>query len=107
MRISDWSSDVCSPDLAEQVGVNAPGTEKSATLRPLKKSSDCTCSGPFSVIFTKVVLGSLSPLLIVILSSVPREENPSLHRARKSVLYGQSVSVHVNIGGHGIINKKQ
>src|SRR3569623_470779 len=46
---------------AEQVGVNAPGTATSATLRPAKNSSELTASGPFSVALTMVVEGSLSP----------------------------------------------
>src|SRR3546814_8313334 len=50
---------------AEQVGVKAPGTENSATVRPAKKSSEATCSGPFSVILTKVVLGQRSPFELV------------------------------------------
>src|SRR3546814_20054871 len=49
------------PILAEQVGVKAPGTENSATLRPLKKSSELTCSGPASVALTQLVFGRRSP----------------------------------------------
>ena len=52
--------------LAEQVGVKAPGTANSATLRPAKKSFDWTCSGPLSVAFTIFTSGMVSPLLMVI-----------------------------------------
>jgi len=52
--------------LAEQVGVNAPGTENSATLRPAKYSPELICCGPSGVAFTIVTSGSLSPTEIVI-----------------------------------------
>ena len=54
---------------AEQVGVNAPGTEKSATLRPLKNSLPSTGSGPSAVARTNCASGTLSPTLIVIVLS--------------------------------------
>lgn len=51
-----------------QVGVNAPGTAKSATLRPFSFSPSATGSGPLSPICTSVASGSLAPLEIVIMS---------------------------------------
>src|ERR1044072_2479615 len=47
--------------LAEQVGVKAPGTEKSAMRRPLKYSSDSMASGPSSVALTSLVFGRRAP----------------------------------------------
>src|SRR5690606_16040861 len=49
----------------------APGTENSATRRPLKNSSDATGWGPSAVALVKLVSGTLSPTLIVI-ASAPR-----------------------------------
>ena len=57
--------------LAEQVGVNAPGTENSATFLPLKYSPDWTFSGPSGVALTSVTSGLRSPLEIVIAKSPP------------------------------------
>src|SRR6185437_10207133 len=52
--------------LAEQVGVNAPGSAKSATFLPLKSSSAPIGLGPSGVASVTVTLGSLSPTLMVI-----------------------------------------
>jgi hypothetical protein len=57
--------------LAEQVGVNAPGTENSATFLPLKKSLDWIASGPLSVAFISLTSGSLSPTAMVMRGSFP------------------------------------
>src|SRR3546814_10667183 len=53
--------------------VQAPGTEKSATFLPMKLSAVLTCSGPFSVTFTKVASGSLSPVWIVMVGILALE----------------------------------
>src|SRR3546814_15338281 len=53
--------------------VQAPGTEKSATFLPMKLSAVLTCSGPFSVTFTKVASGSLSPVWIVMVGILSLE----------------------------------
>src|SRR5579875_303698 len=47
-----------------QVGVKAPGTANSATLRPLKTSSVVLGFGPSAVITRKVALGTLSQTLM-------------------------------------------
>src|SRR5262245_6253000 len=57
----------------EQVGVNAPGTEKSATRLPAKSVSVFTFSGPFSPMRPSSTLGILSPTLIVIACSFSSE----------------------------------
>ena len=49
---------------AEQVGVNAPGTEKSTTFFPLNSSSVGTGSGPLAPMRVNVPLGILSPTLM-------------------------------------------
>ena len=49
-----------------QVGVNAPGTANSTTFLPLNTSSLGFGFGPSAVMTRNVVLGRLSPTLIVI-----------------------------------------
>src|SRR3546814_20453139 len=103
MRISDWSSDVCSSDLAENES----------------RKSDVGRDDPFSP--------ALPPGLPVLsktrfdfrdaaaLRTRERVYDPleccGLHRAeladRKSVGEGQSVSVRVDIGGRRIIKKEK
>src|SRR3546814_19197421 len=90
MRISDWSSDVCSSDL------------------PLKV---CNSHLANSVIAQSVRGGHAEhpPIRCRLLS----EKEPSLQpeptghgRDRKSVVSGKSVSVRVDLGGRRIIKKK-
>src|SRR5688500_11297764 len=57
---------------ASQVGVNAPGTEKSTTFLPLKSSSVETARGPSFVIVLRVPEGIRSPALIAIADESPR-----------------------------------
>src|SRR3546814_15043543 len=91
MRISDWSSDVCSSDLHAPVGAAsaAPTGIASATAdarhrwitawrapRPLRRSS------------------------------APRPAVAQREPDRKSVVEGKSVSVRVDLGGRRIIKKK-
>src|SRR5579859_829857 len=52
--------------LAEQVGVNAPGTANRATVLPLSSSSVVMGLGPSGPKVVKVALGTVSPALMVI-----------------------------------------
>src|SRR3546814_16602041 len=95
MRISDWSSDVCSSDLrptdpgrlresdcgSHNRGGQAPsryryllGTDRLRRVRPARRPSGHACSGS---------------------------------KDRKSVVEGKSVSVRVDIGGRRIIKTKK
>src|SRR3546814_17352475 len=77
MRISDWSSDVCSSDLDTGVGAAiACGSQK--------WNGNCA-----------------------LLVRAPRKIRHSAGRDRKSVVSGKSVSVRVDLGGRRIIKKKQ
>src|SRR3546814_17409342 len=107
MRISDWSSDVCSSDLALlSFGVEAHclpkkhgGYEKAYKRRRFKLAA---VPGPVMAAFHP------SPWLI-------RNTDPlakagatlSAVRDRKSVASGKSVSVRVDHGGRRIIKKKK
>jgi len=52
-----------------QVGVKAPGTAKSTTLRSPKRLSVCTASMPFWVTWRSVPEGILSPVERLIIVS--------------------------------------
>src|SRR3546814_16068480 len=82
MRISDWSSDVCSSDL-EELGPtpNRRGTSVSFVPDPDKV-----------------------PALEAYMDQLRRDQDSV--GARKSVVSGKSVSVRVDLGGSRISNKK-
>src|SRR3546814_20729861 len=84
MRISDWSSDVCSSDLRTSIFRSSNPPSK-RTLRSCNTHNSLTCKG-----------GGISP--ISSRNSVPPD--------RKSVVSGKSVSVRVDLGGRRIIKKK-
>src|ERR1700743_681371 len=75
---------------ASQVGVNAPGTENSTTVLPLKRSSVVSFCGPSAVIRVNDPSGILSPALMVIGASVQgfAVELPQLLYAGADVLRG-------------------
>src|SRR3546814_20996905 len=100
MRISDWSSDVCSSDLGLRPGGAKP-----------QAGRDCPFGGG----------GAEAPLAIQTRSrrgdrtARPRPRTSAFrsgaavrprHPARKSVVSGKSVSVRVDLGGRRIITKK-
>src|SRR3546814_20720669 len=82
MRISDWSSDVCSSDLA--ICERVPSVEM---VRLVSSGTEATMSA------VRVARGHTGRDVVVKLD-------------RKSVVSGQSVSVRVALGGSRIINKK-
>src|SRR3546814_17888282 len=94
MRISDWSSDVCSSDLvllhptADQTQRFADG-ERRATRRALRDWQRLRAGG------TLPTLQALSPLL----DFVAWED-------RTSAVSGKSVSERVDLGGRRILQKK-
>src|SRR3546814_11102922 len=86
MRISDWSSDVCSSDLFKGNASAHPTREHSAQFH-LQSGGRCRDDGNHACRC----------------SSVSRSHRT---RDRKSVVYGKSVSVRVDLGGRRIIKKK-
>src|SRR3546814_13645181 len=85
MRISDWSSDVCSSDLTPATSQEAPlkreNWGRSASLPPVHSEFIPTILPPIKCIFRRFRLD------------------------RKSVVSGKSVSVRVDLGGRCIIKK--
>src|SRR3546814_15641601 len=102
MRISDWSSDVCSSDLAgeggrEQMAV-APGLF--ADLYPRRAHRRRRESRRRGRRGEGRAGGSARPLL------EPRARRRRSRQARKSVGHGKRVSVRLGLGGRRIIKKK-
>src|SRR3546814_19128090 len=103
MRISDWSSDVCSSDLisAWRCLLNF-ATPSAATVRN-PQSASCRADGPMGP-------GNKcrDDSLFVARASPPcaRGVNAAGTTDRKSVVEGKSVSVRVALGGGRIIKKK-
>src|SRR3546814_11666321 len=85
MRISDWSSDVCSSDL--QRGLSFDSAVGPALHRPHRRCADRLGRRP---------VGRLPQVFAEGARRVDRE----------SVVYGKRVSVRVDLGGRRIINKK-
>src|SRR3546814_12693587 len=88
MRISDWSSDVCSSDLTAQKAFFVTRCERGKQISCEERPWRCASSNQSSV--------------------APQQLHPILSSAdRKSVVYGKSVSVRVDLGGRRIIKKKK
>src|SRR3546814_15799925 len=112
MRISDWSSDVCSSDLSPPAPRERRGPPRQSPLTPILYnlvSHVLTCTGVGRNPFTRERLfaGSIAS---------HRGDAAALRRAalscgyfrdRKSVVSGKSVSVRDDLGGRRIIKKKK
>src|SRR3546814_12499195 len=97
MRISDWSSDVCSSDLARQAEDAAqPETTDASDERPTRRRAPRRAAAP-------------SPQLELTPPENAAEEAPKPRRRpdRESVQEGKSVSVWVDLGRCRSIQKKQ
>src|SRR3546814_13062276 len=103
MRISDWSSDVCSSDL---LGGRAAGGSGSA-LRPADNAQHST--GKRRLTPQALLARSVGrPLRRRHSPPSPGRRHPCVaDRDRKSVVSGKSVSVRVDLGGRRIIKKKK
>src|SRR3546814_16166063 len=88
MRISDWSSDVCSSDLL-----------------PIKKLA--TTPQKMSGWFTITIDPGAMPWIIMPPSIRAMVVLPGMPRDRKGVVLGKSVSVRVDHGGCRLITQKQ
>src|SRR3546814_16299971 len=103
MRISDWSSDVCSSDLGSNT---EPGcTQRSPAKRARKRSrrwvQRMVKASPRLTCFIGGGIRTYPTRLASLFS-------PSVVSAdRKSVVSGKSVSVRVDLGGSRIIKKKK
>src|SRR3546814_17812979 len=111
MRIRDWSSDVCSSDLAARIWP-AP-VSKSSNLSPDRSSVALRLSEIVRIAMRTGLNGRLSSIGM---AEAARVGQPDAILAvgkarpfaldRKSVVWGKSVSVRVDLGGRRIIKKQ-
>src|SRR3546814_10999385 len=110
MLISDWSSDVCSSDLDYHLSVDLADKAIALIDAHVADKGD----QPF---FLNLGFGTAhSPIQVPREYSAPydaiyekgwdRVREERFARDRKSVVWGQSVSVRVDLGGRRIITKK-
>src|SRR3546814_17363974 len=93
MRISDWSSDVCSSDLDADILSNEKHSELHGGIFGVKARDD-------------LALGFWNIKWQAMRLRYPRDEKD--HKSdRKSVVSGKSVSERVDLGGSGIIQKRK
>src|SRR3546814_18976421 len=93
MRISDWSSDVCSSDLF--AAMCREGYEGIVSKR-----ADAPYRGKRTKTWLKIKCTRRQEFVIVGWTESAAKGD------RKSVVWGKSVSVRVDLGGRRIINKK-
>src|SRR3546814_6042557 len=109
MRISDWSSDVCSSDLIEMVekggGVHAAQRAVQLERRQRERRGEALREHDLKdVAGDDIILRGGHHLGIAAGGKLRREIE---RRDRKSVVSGKSVSVRVDLGGRRIHKKKK
>src|SRR3546814_13411362 len=97
MRISDWSSDVCSSDLSRAAGAGGRRGPDLALEFPVGAGID---EGRFRHCFREQLRPQAG-------GTGAARADPADRGDRKSVVEGKSVSVRVDLGGRRIINKKK
>src|SRR3546814_12021311 len=98
MRISDWSSDVCSSDLLA-------GAQAQVVADPLRRAVALVgVALVFGVEFVEIELAGVVHQLGYVQSDVGATATQAADR--KSVVSGKRVSVRVDLGGRRIIKKK-
>src|SRR3546814_17537966 len=106
MRISDWSSDVCSSDLVQRahlfilgIRLHAAMDEANAHARKFRAQLGGGSFGGLGIEFVGFLDQRADPIGLTLLPTRFGED-------RKSVVSGKSVSVSVDLSGTRIINKK-
>src|SRR3546814_12743298 len=99
MRISDWSSDVCSSDLADRQRVMAGGREP--VVAPAQEILEITRQ---AIIVVAQIDGPALPERFI--DEGAKIEMGVVAGERKSVVLGKSVAVRVDLGGARSIKKK-
>src|SRR3546814_19476802 len=109
MRISDWSSDVCSSDLGQRAPCQYVRLRKARD----DKCVECLIYPPHRALTMKFGPRRILPLLIALFTVLSATwimaggRNAEGFRDRKSVVSGKRGSVRVDLGGRGIIKKKK
>src|SRR3546814_17683169 len=105
MRISDWSSDVCSSDLLKQpIGVTAAITPWNFPAAMITRKVGPALAAGCTMVVKPAQQTPLSALALALLAE---EAGVPPGVARKSVVEGKSVPVRVDIGGRRVFKKKQ
>src|SRR3546814_11773577 len=104
MRISDWSSDVCSSDFTGDYRIavrwDLSGLPAGARAATTYADGDFTLpAGPIARLDRTLFMAG-------VINEAPHEERGGF-KDRKSVVSGKSVSVRVGLGGRRIIKKKK
>src|SRR3546814_15656053 len=97
MRISDWSSDVCSSDLTLLAGAPAVVGLWIGSL---------AYAPQWTALFLGIGAGAIAQVIVEVTLYMTRTGKGRGTLDRKSVVYGKSVSVRVDLGGRRIIKKK-
>src|SRR3546814_15177945 len=99
MRISDWSSDVCSSDLERNLPV--PSNLNMVTMKPLRGTALFTFDPNLVFLIIDILFGGHGRYN----TRVEGRDFTTTDQDRKSVVSGKSVSVGVDPGGRRIIQK--
>src|SRR3546814_12458592 len=109
MRISDWSSDVCSSDLAEKLlmltdveGLYTDWPDRTSLVSEI----DTAALTPLLPRLETGMAPKLEACLRAVAGGVPSAHVIGGRVARRSVVQGKSVSVRVRLGGRRVIKKK-
>src|SRR3546814_11955838 len=108
MRISDWSSDVCSSDLLDRRVVDIDPGRPCARARRNAADADLVLTGIelHARREARQILERFDPLLVHV-RLAERADADGHARDRKSVVLGKSGSVRVDLGGSRIITKQK
>src|SRR3546814_12318348 len=109
MRMSDWSSDVCSSDLAWLSCLFESCDLRSFPSPRFKRRSSCLRESGITSQTKKKVWpgGSTRSQQRISKVSAKHLQSASEPADRKSVVEGKSVSVRVDLGGRRIMKKKK
>src|SRR3546814_12831471 len=104
MRISDWSSDVCSSDLPRLFG---RAEHRAEGIAELAAGQQGIAGGQVAreLLAEGARQGEVAPFYVEIVGDLLPKRQEGLDR--KSVVSGKSVSVRVDLGGRRIITKKK
>src|SRR3546814_13113312 len=109
MRISDWSSDVCSSDLRGPADVDARRQER-WRRRLWEVACGPTWASPAHALgsWLTSALHQVGPALLAPPIAVAADvDDPAVVQGRKRVVSGKSVAVRVGLGGRRLIKKKK
>src|SRR3546814_14805964 len=103
MRISDWSSDVCSSDLPNGFLNTVTGLKFKKVIDSVSAPRDADDDRTGA---QRRVQGLDDLLTAILANGLTNDKGVRPHVDRKSVVKGKSVSVRVDTGGRSILKKK-